>query len=509
VTGERWPGQLWPTLLAEAWSALSGESGDAGEARLPAGLEVLWVSGAPGNLPSRLPVEDVAIACAGAALLAAAALHAQRGGDSGSRGSPVARLDRGHVAAAFRSEAFLRVDGEPAGPGFAPLSRFWRAADGWVRTHGNYPWHRTALLRALGCAGDAEGEAAPVAAAIAELGARQAEDLVTSAGGVAAAVRDEASWQAEPPGQAVAARPLVEATSVGSAPPRWRPAGALPASGIRVLDLTRVIAGPVATRYLGALGAEVLRLDPPDRPELALHGYDGLLAKRSGLLDFGAADGRARLDELLDGADVLVHGYRPHALDRFGLDPRTLAERHPGLVVVSLSAWGSRGPWGGRRGFDSIVQAASGIAMAESPDGDRPGALPCQLLDHGTGYLCAAAALQALARQSARGGTQFRELSLARTAHWLLALPRDAPGSAPAPAPADDGQAWLTTLDSAAGPVTTVLPPGRLDEEPLTWPRPLSQYGADEAAWSRLADPANQRGFSASGLTVGLGRAGP
>ncbi len=417
-------GQLWPGLLAEAWAALADAGGahpDGSDTPLPAGLEVLWVSGAPGQLPSRLPVEDMAIACTGAALLAAAALHAQRGGDCGSRGSPTARLDRGHVAAAFRSEARLWIGGEQPGPGFAPLSRFWRAADGWVRTHGNYPWHRSALLRALGCAGHPES----VAAAIADLGTREAEDLVTGAGGVAAAVRGEAGWRTEPPGEAVAAARLVEAASTGGAPPRWRPAGALPASGIRVLDLTRVIAGPVATRYLGALGADVLRLDAPDRPELTLHAYDGLFGKRSALLDFGSAQGNDRLHELLSGADVLVHGYRPHALDRFGLSPQILAERHPGLVVVSLSAWGSRGPWGGRRGFDSIVQAASGIAMAESQDGERPGALPCQLLDHGTGYLCAAAALQALARQSARGGTQFRELSLARTAHWLLGLPRD------------------------------------------------------------------------------------
>ncbi|HEX5287260.1 MAG TPA: CoA transferase [Streptosporangiaceae bacterium] len=491
MTGQLRPGQLWPELLAEAWAALSADSGLAGDAGLPAGLEVLRVDGAPGRLPSRLPAEDVAIACAGAALLAAAALHAQRR-DRESRGSPVAQLDREHVAAAFRSEAFLRVDGQPAGPGFAPLSRFWRAADGWVRTHGNYPWHRAALLRALGCAGDPDGDPDRVAAAIAELGARQAEDLVTGAGGVAAAVRDEASWQAEPPGQAVAATPLVEATSVGGAPPCWRPAGDLPASGIRVLDLTRVIAGPVATRYLGALGADVLRIDPPNRPELTMQTYDGLLAKRSALLDFGADGGHDRLHDLLSGADVLVHGYRPHALDRFGLDPRTLAERHPGLVVVSLSAWGSRGPWGGRRGFDSIVQAASGIARAESPDGERPGALPCQLLDHGTGYLCAAAALQALARQSARGGTQFRELSLARTAHWLLGLPRQA--TAVAPSGEDGEQAWLTTLDSADGPVTTVRPPGRLDDEPLAWPRSLRRYGGDAAAWPRLADPADRQG---------------
>ena len=484
--------QLWPGLLAEAWTALAaaadgvnpgGPDGPGGplppgaDPWLPAGLEVLWVSGAPGHLPSRLPVEDTALACTGAALLAAAALHAQRGGDCGSRGSPTARLDRGHVAAAFRSEAHLRIDGERAGPGFAPLSRFWRAADGWVRTHGNYPWHRAALLRALGCADDPES----VAAAMTDLSAREAEDLVTGAGGVAAAVRAKAGWRAEPPGQAVAATRLVEGRSIGGAPPRWRPAGALPATGIRVLDLTRVIAGPVATRYLGALGADVLRLDAPGRPELALHAYDGLIAKRSALLDFGAAGGNGRLHELLSGADVLVHGYRPHALDRFGLSPEILAERHPGLVVVSLSAWGSRGPWGSRRGFDSIVQAASGIAMAESADGERPGALPCQLLDHGTGYLCAAAALQALARQSARGGTQFRELSLARTAHWLLGLPREAA----VPVRAADGgdPAWLVTMDSAAGPVTTVRPPGQLDDEALAWPRPLSRYGADEAAW--------------------------
>jgi hypothetical protein len=484
-------------LLAEAWAALAAAAGGRGpdgrgaplppgaDHRLPAGLEVLWVSGAPGHLPSRLPVEDMAIACPGAALLAAAALHAQRGGDCGSRGSPTARLDLGHVAAAFRSEAYLRVNGEQTGPGFAPLSRFWRAADGWVRTHGNYPWHRSALLRALSCSGHPES----VAAAIAALGARETEDLVVGAGGVAAAVRGEDSWRAEPPGRAVAATKLVEGMSIGGAPPRWRPAGALPASGIRVLDLTRVIAGPVATRYLGALGADVLRLDAPDRPELTLHTYDGLPGKRSAMLDFGTADGTARLHGLLSEADVLVHGYRPHALDRFGLSPELLAERHPGLVVVSLSAWGRRGPWGSRRGFDSIVQAASGIAVAESDVDGRPGALPCQLLDHGTGYLCAAAALQALARQSAHGGTEFRELSLARTAHWLLSLPRAA--ELPSPAADGDDPAWLITLDSADGPVTTVRPPGRLDDEALTWPRSLSRYGSDQPAWApaRLAGP--------------------
>ena len=250
----------------------------------------------------------------------------------------------------------------------------------------------------------------------------------------------------------------------------------------RVLDLTRVIAGPVATRYLAALGADVLRLDPPHRPELPLQTRDGLLGKRSALLDFDTPEGSARLHDLLSSADVLVHGYRPHALDRFGLAPQALAERHPGLVVVSLSAWGSHGPWGSRRGFDSIVQAACGIAAAESPDGERPGALPCQLLDHGTGYLCAATVLRALAAQAARGGTLFRELSLARTGHWLLSQPRGEPGGAAASADADPG-AWLTTVGSAEGPVTVVKPLGRLDGLELAWPFPLTRYGGDPPEW--------------------------
>ena len=461
----------WARLLGEAWAALGG--GEPGTE--------LQVTGVRGSLPSRLPVEDTAIACAGAALLAAADLQARRGGPA----PRIARLDRGHVAAAFRSEAYLRLNGAPAGAGFAPLSRFWPTSDGWVRTHGNYPWHREALLRALGTGEDPD----QVAAAIAGRAAHEVEDLVVGAGGIAAAVRTEAQWRAGPAGQAVTAARLVEGGRLGDAPPRCRAADALPtvtlpatlpAAGIRVLDLTRVIAGPVATRYLAALGADVLRLDPPHRPELQLHAYDGLLGKRSALLDLDTD--AARFDELLGAADVLVHGYRPHALDRFGLTPGALAERHPGLVVVSLSAWGSTGPWGGRRGFDSIVQAASGIAVAESADGDRPGAMPCQLLDHGTGYLCAAAALRGLADQAVAGGTQVRELSLARTAHWLLGSA--AAGLAPASGGRAGGDAdWLTTLGSAEGTVTVVRPPGQLDGRELAWPSPLTRYGGDPPAW--------------------------
>lgn len=430
------------------------------------------VTGVPVGLPSRLPVGEAAVACVATALTAAAGLRHQRGGPR----PPRVEVDAAHVAAAFRSEAHLRVNGSGFGSGFAELSRFWRAADGWVRTHANYPWHRDALLRALGTTADAGA----VGAAIGERRAEEVETDVVAAGGIAVAVRTGERWRGHPHGSTVAGGPLIAGAGFEGAAPRRRADAELPAAGLRVLDMTRVIAGPVATRFLAALGAEVLRIDPPHRPELPVHRYDGLLGKRSAVLDARSRDGLKLLHELLDGADILVHGYRPGALAQFGLDSDSLAERHPGLVVVSLSAWGTVGPWADRRGFDSIVQAACGIAMLESPDGDRPGALPCQLLDHGTGYLTAAAALEGVRRQSEAGGTHSFELALASTAAWLLRLPTPAGAEPPGDgSPAD----WLTTLRSDAGPVGVITAPGTLDGHGLKWPERMTTYCQDPPTW--------------------------
>jgi len=223
----------------------------------------------------------------------------------------------------------------------------------------------------------------------------------------------------------------------------------------------------------------VLRLDPPDHPDLPPGAAaDTLLGKRSALLDLDTADGLDAAHRLLDGADVAVLGYRPGALDRFGLGADRLAERHPGLVAVYLDAWGWSGPWSGRRGFDSVVQAASGIADGESGGAEEPGALPCQLLDHGTGYLAAAAAMDAVRRQTVLGGTHARYLSLARTAWWLTAAGPSGPA-----APAPDEGSWTVDVAAAGGPATVVAPPGRLSGRPLAWPAPLTGYGADPPAW--------------------------
>jgi crotonobetainyl-CoA:carnitine CoA-transferase CaiB-like acyl-CoA transferase len=456
-------------LLSSAWSALVGAPGGPPADRLE-------IDGSGAALASRFPVAEAATASVATALLAAAALHEQRGGRVTRVG-----VDRAHVAAAVRSERYFRHGTESTGMGFAPLSRFWRSADGWVRTHANYPWHRAALLAVLGVRADADADA--VAAAIATRPARTLEDEVFAAGGIAAAVRTLSEWQAHEQGRAVGAEPLISHAVVGPAPARIRPAGTAPADGIRVLDLTRVIAGPVCTRYLGALGADVLRLDPPGHLDMAAgHPADTLLGKRSALLDATSADGVALLHGLLEGADVLVAGYRPGALDRFGLAPADLAERHPGLVVVYLDAWGHTGPWAGRRGFDSVVQAPTGIADGEAPDRDAPGALPCQLLDHGTGYLAAAAVLDGVRRQTHEGGTHVRRLSLARTAAWLTAGPT---GEAEVEADTvEDATRWRAELDDARGSVTAVRPPGAIGGRPIEWPERLTRYGEDPPSWS-------------------------
>jgi crotonobetainyl-CoA:carnitine CoA-transferase CaiB-like acyl-CoA transferase len=253
--------------------------------------------------------------------------------------------------------------------------------------------------------------------------------------------------------------------------------------------LTRVIAGPVCSRYLGALGADVLRLDPPSLPDGEPGApADTLLGKRSAFLDLGTAEGAARLEVLLAEADVVLLSYRPGSLARFGLASEDLAARNPGLVVMELAAWGHTGPWRERRGFDSIVRAASGIAALEADPDGTPGALPCQLLDHGTGYLVAAAVLESLAEQRDRGGTHLLRLSLARTAHWLLGGEDDPPAADPAgtqparPRWDHDGAAFATAVD-ADPTVVAVPPPGSLGGAPLSWPGPAGRYGASAVGW--------------------------
>ena len=308
----------------------------------------LRISGSTG-LAGPLAVLALAVGAVAAQLLAARDL-------AGDTGVPLG-VDAAHVGVAFRSERHVRLDGRPVGPGFAPLSRFWRTADGWLRLHGNYPHHRDAAVAVLG---------ADVGTAALGWRAEELETAIVAAGGAAAAVRTGDVWRAHPQGRAVAGLPLLSLTRTADGPPRHTDVREL-----RVLDLTRVIAGPVSTRTLASHGADVLRIDGPRFPDDPAGLLDTGPGKRHVTLDLASPADRRVVEDLLAEADVVVQGYRPGALEAFGSDPAALAARHPHLVVVRLSAWGVAGPWAGRRGFDSLVQAATGIAdRCGTPDGD-------------------------------------------------------------------------------------------------------------------------------------------
>lgn len=463
------------SATGQAWAALGGDS---------VLLSRIGTAGPAGLLPARLPVRELARAAVGVCSLAAAELAARRTGGP----VPRVRIDDGAVATAFVSERHLRIDGR-APASFAPLSRFWRTADGWVRTHANYPHHRARLLGTLGLPADTADDLAveAVAASFAGRRADGIEETVYAAGGLAVAARTPGEWAADPRRVALRGVPLVERERLDAAPVRRTAAlvgsPLLPAAGLRVLDLTRVTAGPVATRTLALLGADVLRIDAPQLPESQDAHSDTGFGKRSVSIDLASGSGREVFDELLAGADVVVTGYRPGALDAFGLTPRSLAARRPGLVIGRLSAWG-KGPWAGQRGFDSVVQAATGIAVAETdpkePDGP-PGALPAQALDHGTGYLLAAAVLRALTEQHDEGGSRLATLSLARTAAWLT---DEIPAPPDRTAPEDhDPRKWLTETDSPLGRLRHALPPVAFDGAPADWSRPPGLLGADAAVW--------------------------
>jgi len=430
-------------------------------------------------LPARTAVGELALRSVLAASTAAARL-------AGVAEPEATDLDPVRVAIAYSSERWLRVGGERP-TAFAPLSGFFATDDRWVRTHGNYPHHARAMRAALGLAADAGREAA--ASAFLRQPAKVVAERITAAGGLCVPVDVE-----DPDADAaLRAAPLVRSEPIRSEPIRSERIGAdrvsaasvplrgadphAPLAGIRVLDLTRVIAGPVATRTLALLGADVLRIDAPQLPELPWQHLDTGHGKRSALLDLRDSAARRTFDGLLASADVVVLGYRAAALDRLGLAPAQLAERRPGIIVARLSAWGSPD----RRGFDSLVQAASGIAWIESPDGSTPGALPAQALDHSAGYLLAAEIMTLLSRRADEGGSWIAETSLRRVAAELLGLPRspEPPAQPPLQAPAESVQEF----DVDGIQVTTAAPALSYPGAPTRFraPRP---WGGDIAEWS-------------------------
>lgn len=387
-------------------------------------------------------------------------------------------IESNRVASAFDSLGHLRIDGKQP-EGFAALSGFFPTADGWVRTHANYPHHARKLSLALGVT-TVDG----VASALSEISAFEAEERICAAGGIATAVRTRTDWL----GSSMAAAAIsddwirfdLSSPAGRKAPGRcWSMAddAERPLAGLRVLDFTRVIAGPTASRTLSAWGADVLRVDPPGMPELCEQHVDTGFGKRSTTVDLADAVEASRIHTLLEEADVVLLGYRNHSLDRFGLSSLDLRERYPQLVIVTLDAWGENGPWANRRGFDSIVQAAVGIADLYRDEDGRPGALPVQALDHATGYGMAAAAISLVAARVREGATGTARLSLIQTADALF--------EAPVPdAPVERlGAPDLARVQSTYGELIYAQPPFDINGTAVNYPWPPRKYGSDDLTW--------------------------
>jgi hypothetical protein len=396
-------------LVGQLWQRLGGD---------PEPVEAVRLTGPDRLLPSVFDVTAFATASVAVAALAAAAFHAVRA----ETAVPEVTVDRQRARAAFFSEGLFQPIGWELPPVWDAIAGDYAAADGWIRLHTNYRHHRAAVESVLGTVTDHEAAAASVAG----WAAHDLESAVVQAGGCAAAMHDRPTWLASPPGAASASEPPAQfATRPASAQAHLAKPAALPYTGLRVLDLTRVIAGPVATRFLAAYGADVLRIDPPGFEEVPAVIPDVTVGKRCAALDLTALADRAVFERLIAGADVLVCGLRPGALARAGYDAATLAALNPSLITAVHDAYGWSGPWQDRRGFDSLVQMSCGIAAAgaSAANTDRPTPLPVQALDHATGYLLAASIGLALRRAVVDSVASDVRCSLIGTANLLWDMP--------------------------------------------------------------------------------------
>ena len=439
-----------------------------------------------GTLPSAFDVSGFAVSAMAEAAGAVARLARHQGaGPDGEPGTTESMggisIDR-DLASLWFGLSFTPVGWELP-PVWDAVAGDYRCADGWIRLHTNASHHRAAALAVLGLGAGADRTA--VGHAVERWNGDELEAAVVAANGCPALMRSHEQWLAHPQGAAVAEEPLVawgapRMTADGGRGGHSRPATAGgPLAGVRVLDLTRVIAGPVATRFLASYGAQVLRIDPPGWVEAGLEA-EMTVGKHCARLDLLQPADLAVLEELLAGADIFIHGYRPDALDKLGLSDAALAARHPTLVAVALDAYGWSGPWANRRGFDSLVQMSAGIAHAGMVhfDSDCPHPLPVQALDHATGYLCAAAAVDAW-RGRLDGTVRSARLSLARTAVELM---KTGPSDPDAPLPARDPGAMLPE-DTAWGPGLRLPPaeniPGLAAEAMV----PAMGFGSAPARW--------------------------
>jgi crotonobetainyl-CoA:carnitine CoA-transferase CaiB-like acyl-CoA transferase len=438
-------------------------------------LDFARIDGIDPVLPSSFAVGTAAQATIAAAALAACELGHVRGA-----ARQIVTVDMQH--AAMECVGTFRVNGQTPDV-WDKFSGLYRCADGWVRVHANFAHHRDGALKLLGL--DATtAQRADAERAMLEWRAIDFETASANAGLVATAMRTFDEWDATPQGIAIASQPLFTIERIGDALPLALPAitdNMLPLNGIRVLDLTRILAGPVAGRTLAAYGADVMLVNSPTLPNIGAIAETSR-GKLSAHVDLRDATGRDTMRTLLKDARVFIQGYRPGGLEALGFDANDAATIKPGLVYVSLTAYGNEGPWAKRRGFDSLVQTAMGFndAEAKAADETKPGPLPMQILDHATGYLIAMCVSAALIRQQHEGGSWHVRLSLAQTGHWLRSLGRVENGFSIC---TPDIEPYMETSQSGFGGLSAVRHSAQLSRTPAAWARPSMPPGSHQPIW--------------------------
>ncbi|HAL47089.1 MAG TPA: carnitine dehydratase [Dehalococcoidia bacterium] len=400
-------------------------------------------------------------------------------------------VDARQATASLRSGHYMQIDGVTVSAERNPLMGVYPAKNGrWSYLHCNFPNHREAALSVLGVSDDREA----VRNAVGNWDALELEEAIIAANGAGGMVRTTDEWVQHPQAAAIASLPVMEIVKIGDSPPEPLPDGDRPLSGVRVLDLTRVLAGPTCARTLAEHGAEAMKITGAHLPNIGYQEYDTGHGKLSTHLDLRKQDDLETLRGLIREADVFSQGYRPGTLDRRGLSPEALAQMRPGIVHVSLSAFSHLGPWAMRRGFDTVIQTVSGITSRQGElfPGDTPGPqfYPVSAIDYLTGYLMAFGALIALTRRAQEGGSWLVRLSLAQTGNWLVGR-----GQAPIAELKDvateftpaELERWSMESDTPVGRLRHLGPVVRLSETPPHWARPAMPLGYHQPAWPERA----------------------
>ena len=439
-------------------------------------------------LPTPFRIGETASASLAAVGLAASDLWKLRTG----RTQQVS-VDTRHATASLRSSKYMTMDGKPAGAERHPIMGVYPAKAGrWSYLHCNFPNHRDAALRVLGVE-EEDGEA--VRRAVAQWDALDLEEAIIAANGAGGMVRSMDEWATHPQAAAVASLPLLEITKIGESPPESLPDGSRPLSGVRVLDLTRVLAGPTCARTLAEHGADVMKITAPHLPSIGAQEYDTGHGKLSAHLDLRNDGDMATMRELVRQADVFSQGYRPGTLAKRGLSPEDLAAIRPGIVYIALSAFGRVGPWSQRRGFDTVVQTVSGIThrQGELFPGAAPGPqfYPVSAIDYITGYLMAFGAMVALARRVREGGSWLVQISLAQTGRWLVnrgQVSESELRDVPEDFTPEEIANWSTATDVPGGRLGHLAPVVQLSETQPYWARPSVPLGYHEPVWPRRSE---------------------